>query len=62
MASLNQTEKRSKAPNTDDDPSALKAGEAPEIERELSDEELAKIAGGIKGVLSKQIYPQPLPP
>jgi len=54
MTSQNQTGKDSKNLTTPTDDVAPKAAKPSEIERELSDKELAAVVGGLN--------PQPLPP
>jgi bacteriocin-like protein len=54
MTSQNQTGKDSKNLTTPKDDVAPKAAEPSEIERELTDKELAAVVGGLN--------PQPLPP
>ena len=62
MMSQNQTGKDGKpfcAPNDD---AVRNTVEPTEIKRELTDEEIATVAGGIKGVIMRPLNPQPLPP
>ena len=58
MTSQNQTGKDGKPLNASNDDAATNTAEPTKIKRELSDAEIATVAGGIK----KELNPQPLPP
>ena len=62
MTSQNQTGKDAKTLNTRNDDVVRNTVEPTEIKRELTNEEIAKVAGGIKGVIMRPLNPQPLPP